>query len=93
MTGNPEDESDSSVSEPKKRRLPIMMALDALLSVTFLVLAAYIGFYASRMSGSDSRDLFWFSILLGAYGIWRTIRSVIRHRRREVDEDTACHSE
>lgn len=55
--------------------------LDALLSVTFLVLAAYIGYYASSMSGKDGRDLFRFSMLLGAYGIWRAIRSVIRHRR------------
>lgn len=62
------------------------MALDALLSVTFLVLAAYIGFYASSVSSENGRELFYFSLLLGAYGIWRAIRSVIRHRRREGEE-------
>jgi len=63
-----------------------MMALDALLSVTFLVLALYIGFYAPTVSGKNGQDLLWFSMLLGAYGIWRMIRSVIRYRRREEDE-------
>lgn len=62
------------------------MALDALLSVTFLVLAAYIWYYAPTVSGNNGRDLLYFSILLGAYGIWRAIRSMIRHRRREGEE-------
>jgi hypothetical protein len=79
---------DASVAEGEHNSggFSITMALDALLSVTFLVLAAYIGFYASSMSGKNSRDLFWFSLLLGAYGIWRAIRSVIRHRQSQRDE-------
>ncbi|MBN1928902.1 MAG: hypothetical protein JW764_05120 [Chlorobiaceae bacterium] len=72
-------------SPGKKRPLPVVAALDALLSVTFLVLAAYIGLYASGMSGKEGRDLVWFSLLLGSYGIWRGIRSVIRHRRRQEE--------
>jgi hypothetical protein len=71
----------------KKGRVTLMMALDALLSVTFLVLAAYIGFYAPTVSGKNGRDLLYFSALLGAYGIWRGIRSVIRHRRSQQDEE------
>ncbi len=63
-----------------------MMALDALLSLTFLVLAAYIGFYASSVSGENGRELFYFSLLLGAYGIWRAIRSVINRRQRSKEE-------
>ncbi|RXK82741.1 hypothetical protein EST62_10215 [Chlorobaculum sp. 24CR] len=85
MTRTPDADPDGAVSSRKKGRLPITMALDALLSVTFLVLAAYIGFYASRMNGADGRDLFWFSLLLGAYGIWRAIRSLIRHRQRNEE--------
>jgi hypothetical protein len=71
----------------KKARLTLMMALDVLLSVTFLMLAGYIWYYAPNVSGNNGRDLFRFSILLGAYGIWRGIRSVIRHRRSRQDEE------
>jgi len=71
----------------KKGIFTITMALDALLSVTFLVLAAYIGLYASAVSGSNGRDLFLFSLLLGAYGIWRAIRSIIRYRQNSEDEE------
>ncbi len=86
MSATPERGSESSGEVQKKRRFCVTMALDALLSVTFLVLAAYIGFYARSVDGDNGRDLFWFSMLLGSYGIWRGIRSMIRHRRREVDE-------
>jgi hypothetical protein len=79
--------SDGAGAMQKKGRVTLMMALDALLSVTFLVLALYIGLYAPTVSGKNGRDLFWFSILLGAYGIWRGIRSVIRHRRSQQDEE------
>lgn len=85
MTKTPESGPASAVSARKNGRSTLAMALDALLSVTFLVLAAYIGFYASRMNGADGRDLFWFSLLLGAYGIWRAIRSLIRHRQRDEE--------
>jgi hypothetical protein len=85
MTGTPDDTSNGTRQAQKKGRLSITMVLDALLSVTFLVLAAYIGFYASAMTDKNGRDLFWFSILLGAYGVWRAIRSLIRHRRRDEE--------
>jgi heme/copper-type cytochrome/quinol oxidase subunit 3 len=86
MTKRPDTGSDNTERAQKKERLPIMMTLDALLSVAFLVLAAYIWYYAPAVSGNNGRDLLYFSILLGAYGIWRAIRSVIRHRRREWKE-------
>jgi len=80
MTRHPE-------KPPKKLRpQPFISALDALLSVTFLVLAAYIAWYASGMTGTDGRDLMLFSLLLGAYGIWRAIRSIIRYRQRQGDK-------
>jgi hypothetical protein len=78
--------SDGAGRMQKKGRVTLMMALDALLSVTFLVLALYIGLYAPTVSGKNGHDLLYFSILLGAYGIWRGIRSGIRHRRREEDD-------
>ena len=78
--------SDGAGGMQKKGRVTLMMALDGLLSVTFLVLALYIGLYAPTVSGKNGRDLFWFSILLGAYGIWRGIRSVIRQRRSQEDD-------
>lgn len=84
MTGTPERKDGERLE--KKGVPPLTTVLDALLSVTFLVLAAYIGYYASSMSGKDERDLFRFSMLLGAYGVWRAIRSVIRHRRRDEDD-------
>lgn len=70
----------------KQPKLPVIEALDTLLSLTFLVLAASIGWYASGMSGNNGRDLLWYSALLGAYGIWRAIRSVIRQRRSKEDK-------
>jgi len=87
MTRKGESSSDNTARAQKKGRVTLMMALDALLSVTFLALAVYIGLYAPTVSGNNGRDLFWFSILLGAYGIWRGIRSVIRHRRSQQDEE------
>ncbi|HHE07472.1 MAG TPA: hypothetical protein ENL01_00870 [Chlorobaculum parvum] len=74
MTRHPEK------SPGDQRPQSLIKALDALLSVTFLGLAAYIAWYASEMTGKDGRDLLWYSALLGAYGIWRAIRSVIRQR-------------
>jgi len=74
-------------SPEKKHRSLVIPTLDALLSLTFLVLAAYIAWYASTMSGKDGRDLLWYSALLGAYGVWRAIRSVIRHRQNQQNEN------
>jgi hypothetical protein len=84
MTKKPDDNDDAGGAR-KKGFWSITIALDALLSVTFLVLAAYIGFYASTVGGDNGRDLFRFSLLLGAYGIWRAIRSVIRYRQRDEE--------
>jgi hypothetical protein len=84
MKRNPE--GNGAEEAQKKGFFTVTMALDALLSVTFLVLAAYIWYYAPTVSGNNGRDLFYFSILLGSYGIWRVIRSVIHHRRREEGE-------
>ncbi len=70
----------------KQRQLPVIKALDALLSLTFLALAASIGWYASGMSSHNRGELLWYSALLGAYGIWRAIRSITRQRRSEVDK-------
>lgn len=82
MRRHPEPESS------EKNRSPLLIpVLDALLSLTFLVLAAYIAWYASTMSGKDSRDLLWYSALLGAYGAWRAIRSVIRHSQNQQNEN------
>ncbi len=80
MTRHPEE------SPRDQRPQPLIAALDALLSVLFLVLATYIAWYASGMTGTDGRDLMLFSLLLGAYGIWRAIRSIIRHRQRQGDK-------
>jgi hypothetical protein len=82
--------TESGFSEARQRllkaRVPLIMALDSLLSVTFLVLATYIWYYAPGVSGKNGHDLFWFSILLGAYGLWRAIRSVIRYRQKRMEE-------
>lgn len=64
-------------------RLSIQGALNATLSLTFLVLAAYIGWYSTTVSGPDSTELRYFAALVGAYGIWRTARSVIRSRNQD----------
>ncbi|NTU57682.1 MAG: hypothetical protein HGB00_01980 [Chlorobiaceae bacterium] len=61
-------------------RISFARILDASLSVTFLVLAAYIAFYASKPGVPDSRNLLYFSALMGAYGIWRMIRTVLKNR-------------
>jgi len=82
MTKKPDDNDNAGGRARKKGFWSITMALDALLSVTFLVLAAYIGLYTSTAGGDHGRDLFRFS-LLGAYGIWRAIRGVIRYRQKD----------
>jgi len=62
------------------RRFSLAVVLDAALSLTFLVLAAYIAIYASNVEGPDSRNLLYFAALMGSYGIWRTIRSYLKNR-------------
>jgi ABC-type polysaccharide/polyol phosphate export permease len=70
-----------SENETKQQSRPsIAGAVSAVLSVTFLVLAAYIAWSSTVVTGSDSRELRYFAILVGAYGIWRMIRTVIRTR-------------
>ncbi|HWR01577.1 MAG TPA: hypothetical protein VN371_06900 [Chlorobaculum sp.] len=69
------------------RRLSITVILDASLSVTFLVLAAYIGIYASGPGVPDSRNLLYFATLMGAYGIWRTIRTGVRNRGQNKPQE------
>ncbi|NTW52642.1 MAG: hypothetical protein HGB22_08645 [Chlorobiaceae bacterium] len=66
-----------------RRRFSFAFILDASLSVTFLVLAAYIAIYASRPGVADSRNLLYFSALMGAYGIWRTIRTGLKKRGQD----------
>lgn len=60
---------------------PIADVVNTLLSVTFLVLAAYIGWASTVVTGADGRELRWFALLVGAYGVWRMIRTVIRSRK------------
>jgi hypothetical protein len=62
------------------RRFSLSGLLNAALSVTFIVLAAYIAIYASKPGVPDSRNLLYFSALMGAYGIWRMIRTVLKNR-------------
>jgi hypothetical protein len=62
------------------RRFSLAVVLDAALSLTFLVLAAYIAIYASNVEGPDSRNLVYFAALMGSYGIWRTLRSYLKNR-------------
>ena len=67
--------------DPKQQFRPsIAGAVSAVLSVTFLVLAAYIAWSSTVVTGSDRQELRYFAILVGAYGIWRMIRTVIRAR-------------
>jgi hypothetical protein len=70
--------------DPKQGFRPsIAGSINVLLSVTFLVLAAYIAWSSSLIAGRDGQELRWFAALVGAYGIWRAVRTVIRTRRDE----------
>ncbi len=68
-------------------RLSFAGILDASLSVTFLVLAAYIAIYATRPGVPDSRNLLYFAALMGAYGIWRTIRTGLKNRGQKDPQE------
>lgn len=72
--------SQEPSADPTGYRSSVVGVLNALLSVTFLVLSAYIGWYSTLLAGRDSMELRYFAILVGAYGIWRMVRSVIRAR-------------
>jgi hypothetical protein len=63
------------------RKLSVAGALSALLSVTFMVLAAYIGWSSTLVTGQEAIELRWFAVLVGAYGIWRMVRIVLRERQ------------
>jgi len=73
------------MSDPEKRSegfLPsIAGVLNILLSVTFLVLAAYIAWSSTIVSGQDALQLRLFAALMAAYGVWRWIRSNLKARR------------
>jgi hypothetical protein len=62
-------------------RLSPANVLNALLSVTFLVLAAYIAWSSTLVATAERNDLRWFSALVGAYGVWRLVRTAIRARK------------
>lgn len=68
------------VDNRRTPRLTVAGVVSALLSLTFLVLAAYIWWSSTIVTGRDSTELRWFAALVGAYGIWRTVRTVIRSR-------------
>ncbi len=69
---------------PEKRSRPsIAGMINGLLSVTFLVLAAYIAWSSSLVAGREGQELRWFAALVGAYGVWRALRTVIKARRGE----------
>ena len=73
------------MSERKERseglRPSLAAVLNALLSVTFLVLAAYIAWSSTLVSGQDVLQLRLFAGLMAAYGVWRWIRSSLKARR------------
>lgn len=64
-------------------RLSPANVLNGLLSLTFLVLAAYIGWASTLVATAERNDLRWFSALVGAYGVWRLVRTAIRARSNE----------
>ncbi len=55
--------------------------LNLLLSVTFLVLAAYIAWSSKLVAAQDALQLRLFAALMAAYGVWRWIRGIIKSRR------------
>ncbi|MCE1273377.1 MAG: RTA1 domain-containing protein [Chlorobiaceae bacterium] len=64
-------------------RLSVAGVISALLSLTFLVLAAYIWWSSTLLSGPDRTELRWFAALVGAYGIWRSVRTMLKNRTEE----------
>jgi hypothetical protein len=73
-----------SEPDPKQGFRPSFSGLlNTLLSVTFLVLAAYIAWSSSLVPGRDGQELRWFAALVGAYGIWRGVRTVLKARSGE----------
>jgi hypothetical protein len=70
--------------EPRQGfRISVTAVVNAALSLTFLVLAAYIGWSSTIVTGDDRTQLRYFALLVAAYGIWRTVRTVLRSRRAE----------
>lgn len=67
-------------------RLTATGVLNALLSLTFLVLAAYIAWSSTLVSAPERNELRWFAALVGAYGVWRLLRTAIRANREESSE-------
>ena len=74
------DTDGSAESRSAGGRFSVARVLDAALSLTFLVLATYIAVYSSKIAEPDSTNLRYFAALMGAYGIWRMIRTVLKNR-------------
>lgn len=64
-------------------RLSVTGIVSTLLSLTFLVLAAYIWWSSTLLPGPDRTELRWFAALVGAYGIWRSVRTILKNRTEE----------
>lgn len=75
--------SKSADKEGRRQGLlpSIAGTVNAVLSMTFLVLAAYIGWSSTVVTGADASQLRWFALLVGAYGVWRMVRTVVRARK------------
>lgn len=79
-------ETGAGRQEPK-HWFSLAGALNAALSVIFLVLAAYIMVLASSAPAvAERQELRYFALLVGAYGVWRMIRTIRRANARRDDE-------
>ncbi|NTV03013.1 MAG: hypothetical protein HGB04_09590 [Chlorobiaceae bacterium] len=74
---------NDQVGRPAGFRPTVAGVLNALLSVTFLVLAAYIAWSSTLISGPDVLQLRLFACVMAAYGLWRWIRSRLKDRRED----------
>lgn len=69
------------------RKFSIAEMLSAVLSVTFLVLAVYIAIFSMSARVRDpqqSTDLLCFAAVVGSYGIWRMVRTLLKNREENT---------
>jgi hypothetical protein len=73
-------------AETKESPAAVKIAVNTAISLSFLALAAYIGFFFPHAAGTSGLEPRHVAVLVGAYGIWRLIRTVLMQQDRKETE-------
>lgn len=65
-----------------KQDLPLREAINLLLALLLIAISGYVLFFLQASSAEAQRDLELCAALIGAYGIWKIIRTSLMWRKR-----------